>query len=149
MSWIGSLVGGYAAQQIGKYNAAIYNQQAAYADAKAKAQREVYNKLDRPRILKSQASEYSNFFVSLLTSGVEFRGTPYEAALEFQVNQALDLSIADYKEKIDYILSNFDELNVEINENIRKKFMEGYDYRKLCLYWYNIFTNLNGVEQSS
>ena len=103
MSWIGSLVGGYAAQQIGKYNAAIYNQQAAYADAKAKAQREVYNKLDRPRILKSQASEYSNFFVSLLTSGVEFRGTPYEAALEFQVNQALDLSIADYNEKIDYI----------------------------------------------
>ena len=103
MSWIGSLVGGYAAQQIGKYNAAIYNQQAAYADAKAKQQREVYNKLDRPRILKSQASEYSNFFVSLLTSGVEFRGTPYEAALEFQVNQALDLSIADYNEKIDYI----------------------------------------------
>ena len=103
MSWIGSLVCGYAAQQNGKYNAAIYNQQAAYADAKAKQQREVYNKLDRPRILKSQASEYSNFFVSLLTSGVEFRGTPYEAALEFQVNQALDLSIADYNEKIDYI----------------------------------------------
>ena len=103
MSWIGSLVGGYAAQQIGKYNAAIYNQQAASADAKAKQQREVYNKLDRPRILKSQASEYSNFLVSLLTSGVEFRGTPYEAALEFQVNQALDLSIADYNEKIDYI----------------------------------------------
>ena len=43
------------------------------------------------------------FFVSLLTSGAEFRGTPYEAALEFQVNQALDLSIADYNEKIDFI----------------------------------------------
>jgi len=56
---------------------------------------------------------------------------------------------SDLEEKIDYILSNFDELNVEINENIRKKFMEGYDYRKLCLYWYNIFTNLSGVEQSS
>ena len=56
---------------------------------------------------------------------------------------------SDLEEKIDYILSNFNELNVEINENIRKKFMEGYDYRKLCLYWYNIFTNLSGVEQSS
>ena len=56
---------------------------------------------------------------------------------------------SDLEEKIDYILSNFDELNVEINENIRKKFMDGYDYRKLCLYWYDIFKNLSGVEQSS
>jgi len=103
MSFIGNLVGGYAAAQIGKYNAAMYNQQAAYAKAQAIQQREVYNQLDRPRLLKRQASDYSNFFVSLLTSGVEFRGTPYEAALEFQVNQALDLSIADYNEKIDYI----------------------------------------------
>ena len=103
MSWIGSLVGGFAAQQIGKYNAAIYNQQALYADAKAKQQREVYNQLDKPRFLKKQASDYSNFYVSLLSSGVEFSGTAYEAALEFQVNQALDLSIADYNEKIDYI----------------------------------------------
>ena len=103
MSFIGNLVSGYAAAQIGKYNAAMYNQQAAYAKAQAIQQREVYNQLDRPRLLKRQASDYSNFFVSLLTSGVEFRGTPYEAALEFQVNQALDLSIADYNEKIDYI----------------------------------------------
>ena len=56
---------------------------------------------------------------------------------------------SDLEEKIDYILSNFDELNVEINENIRKKFMGGYDYRKLCLYWYDIFKNLSGVEQIS
>ena len=103
MSFIGNLVSGYAAAQIGKYNAAMYNQQAAYAKAQAIQQREVYNQLDRPRLLKRQASDYSNFFVSLLTSGVEFRGTPYEAALEFQVNQALDLSIADYNEKIDYM----------------------------------------------
>ena len=103
MSFIGNLVGGYAARQIGKYNAAMYNQQAAYAQAQAIQQRAVYNQLDRPRLLKKQTSDYSNFFVSLLTSGVEFRGTPYEAALEFQVNQALDLSIADYNEKIDYI----------------------------------------------
>ena len=41
------------------------------------------------------------------------------------------------------------EVYVEINENIRKKFVDGYDYRKLCLYWYNIFTNLSEVEQRS
>ena len=53
---------------------------------------------------------------------------------------------SDLEEKIDYVLSNFDELNVEINENIRKKFTEGYDYDKLCLHWYNIFKNLSDVE---
>ncbi len=55
---------------------------------------------------------------------------------------------SDLEEKIDYILSNFDELNVEINENIRKKFIDGYDHNKLCLHWYNIFKNLNDVEES-
>ena len=53
---------------------------------------------------------------------------------------------SDVEEKIDYVLSNFDELNIEINENIRKKFTEGYDYDKLCLHWYNIFINESDVE---
>ena len=53
---------------------------------------------------------------------------------------------SDLEEKIDYVLSNFDELNVEINENIRKKYIDGYDYDKLCLHWYNIFKNLSDVE---
>ena len=106
MSWIaalGSIAAAQASIQIGKYNAQMYQQQAAYQDAKTLQQREVYNKLDRPRLLKQQKRDYSNFFVSLLSSGVEFRGTPYEAALDFQVNQALDLSIADYNENIDFI----------------------------------------------
>ena len=105
MGWIaalGSIAAAQASIQIGKYNAQMYQQQAEYQNAKALQQREVYNKLDRPRLLKQQDREYSNFFTSLLTSGVEFKGTPYEAALEFQVNQALDLSIADYNESIEY-----------------------------------------------
>ena len=32
MAFIGNIVGAYAAQQIGEYNATLYNQQAAYAD---------------------------------------------------------------------------------------------------------------------
>jgi hypothetical protein len=107
MAFIGSIVGGFAAQQIGKYNADLYNQQAAYAKQQAVMREKVYENLDRPRLLKKQSSDYSNFFVSLLTSGVEFKGTAYEAALEFQVNQALDLSIADYNQKMD----NIDSIN--------------------------------------
>ena len=106
MSFIGNVFAGRAAEQIGKYNAALYQQQSALAQAKADQQRAVYNQLDRPRLVKKQRSNYSDYFVSLLASGAEFRGTPYDTALEFEVNQALDLSIADYNETIDYIDSH-------------------------------------------
>ena len=34
----------------------------------------------------------------------------------------------------------------KINYNIRQKFSEEYTHEKLCLYWYNIFKNLNNVD---
>ena len=52
---------------------------------------------------------------------------------------------SDLEEKVDYIISNFQELNEKINLEIRKKFIEGYDYDKLCLHWYNIFKNLPSI----
>ena len=102
MAFIGNIVGAYAAQQIGEYNAQLYNQQAAYADAKAQQQRTAYNQLDRPRLVNQQQRDYSEFFVSRMLTGAEFSGTAFDAALDFQVNQALDLSIADYNESIEY-----------------------------------------------
>ena len=102
MAFIGNIVGAYAAQQIGEYNAQLYNQQAAYADAKASQQRTAYNQLDKPRLVRQQQRDYSEFFVSRMLTGAEFSGTAFDAALDFQVNQALDLSIADYNESIEY-----------------------------------------------
>tara|TARA_R110002020_G_scaffold251879_1_gene465683 strand:+ start:59 stop:493 length:435 start_codon:yes stop_codon:yes gene_type:complete len=102
MAFLGNIVGAYAAQQIGEYNAQLYSQQAAYADAKAAQQRTAYNQLDRPRLVKQQQRDYSDFFVSSLLSGAEFSGSAFDTALDFQVNQALDLSIADYNESIEY-----------------------------------------------
>ena len=136
MSWIaalGSIAAARASVQIGKYNAQMYQQQAAYQDAKALQQREVYNKLDRPRLLKQQKRDYSNFFVSLLSSGVEFRGTPYETALDFQVNQALDLSIADYNENIDFIDARNQSLLLEAKgraEAFKGRALAGPEYIK-------------------
>ena len=136
MAWItalGSIAAAQASIQIGKYNAQMYQQQYAYQNAKALQQREVYNKLDRPRLLKQQDREYSNFFTSLLTSGVEFRGTPYEAALEFQVNQALDLSIADYNESIDFIDARNQSLLLEAkgkSEAFKGRALAGPEYIK-------------------
>ena len=52
---------------------------------------------------------------------------------------------SDLEEKIDYVLDNFNELNEKINFNIRNSFSVKYSYDKLCMYWYNIFKNLNNV----
>ena len=107
MGWIaalGSIAAAQASIQIGKYNAQMYQQQAAYQNAKALQQEEVYNKLDRPRLIKKQNRDYSNFFVQTLMGGVEAgTGSAYESLLEFQVNQKMDLDIADYNQSIDNI----------------------------------------------
>ena len=54
---------------------------------------------------------------------------------------------SDLNEKVDYVLSNFDELNEKINTNIREKFEKEYDYEKLCLYFYNLFRKLNQIKE--
>ena len=107
MSWIsaiGSIAAAQASIQIGKYNAQLYEQQYRYMDAKAAQQRAVYEQLDKPRLIKKQNRDYSNFFVQTLMGGVEAgTGSAYESLLELQVNQKMDLDIADYNQSIDNI----------------------------------------------
>jgi len=67
----------------------------------------------------------------------------YEAD-ETYIDVAYDWS--DLEEKIDYVLSDFNTINDQINTNIRERFVKGYDYNKLCMHWYNIFKNLNNIE---
>ena len=52
---------------------------------------------------------------------------------------------SDLEEKIDYILSNFNELNEKINNNIRNIFLEKFTNENLCMYYYNLFINLNNI----
>jgi len=54
---------------------------------------------------------------------------------------------SDLEEKIDYILSNFNELNQKINHNIRNLFLEKFTNENLCLYYYNLFSNLQSVDR--
>ena len=97
MAFIGSFAAAQSARAIGKYNADVYQQRAKYAEAKANVNREVFNKVDRPRLLKKQDADYDFLFVRALKSGAEVRpGTsPYLALLEARYNQATDLTIAD------------------------------------------------------
>ena len=103
MAFIGSIVAAQVATQIGKYNAQVNRQQAAYWDAKAEQDRVAYNQIDKPRLLKAQQRERSNFFVNLLSTGAEFTGTNYAMALEFDFEQATDVAIADYNESLDFM----------------------------------------------
>jgi len=102
MSFIGNLATAYSARAIGDYNAQMYWQQAEYARAKAERKLTAYEQLDKPRIIKQQSRDYSNFFVNILSSGAEFSGTPFLSALTYRVNQNLDLTIANYNATVDY-----------------------------------------------
>ena len=103
MAFIGSIVAAQTSRAIGEYNAKVNRQQAAYWDAKAEQDRVAYNQIDKPRLLKKQKRDYSNFFVNLLSTGAEFTGTNYAMALEYSFEQATDVAIADYNESLDFI----------------------------------------------
>ena len=53
---------------------------------------------------------------------------------------------SDLDEKIDYILSNFKRLNNDINYRIREVFQDNFTGDKFCKYYYDMFSNLSGVE---
>ena len=109
MSFIGNFAAAQSAKAIGRYNERSVYEQAQLQRQKTEVAREVYNKVDRPRLVKKQDAEYDFLFVRALKSGAEVReGTsPYLALLEAKYNQATDLSIADFRSN----QANFDGLN--------------------------------------
>ena len=109
MSFIGNFAAAQSARAIGKYNEGVYKQRADLQRARTAQNKAIYDKLDRPRLIKKQDSEYDFLFVRALKTGAEVRpGTsPYLALLEAKYNQATDLSIADFRSN----QANFDGLN--------------------------------------
>ena len=109
MSFIGNFAAAQSARAIGKYNEGVFRQRADLQRARTAQNKAIYDKLDRPRLVKKQDSEYDFLFVRALKTGAEVRpGTsPYLALLEAKYNQATDLSIADFRSN----QANFDGLN--------------------------------------
>tara|TARA_R100001591_G_scaffold105894_1_gene114142 strand:- start:443 stop:889 length:447 start_codon:yes stop_codon:yes gene_type:complete len=109
MSFIGNFAAAQSASAIGKYNEAIFKQRADLQRAKTAQNKAIYDKLDRPRLVKQQDKNYDFLFVRALKTGAEIRSgeSPYLALLEAKVNQATDLSIADFRSQ----QANFDGLN--------------------------------------
>ena len=105
MAFIGSIFGAYAARQLGKYNQALYYQQAAIAKRNAEIKLRVFKQVDEPRIKKSLERNKSNLFVRLLKSGVDvdrIGETPYLMMLDQEVENAFEISIANYNATVNY-----------------------------------------------
>lgn len=98
MSFLGNIAAAEQAKAIGKYNNSVYQQQAALTE-KQKAQRqEIFNRIQRPQIVRQQEREYSSFLVNALNSGAEFRTgtTPYLVGLENKNIQAFNVAQAEF-----------------------------------------------------
>jgi hypothetical protein len=52
---------------------------------------------------------------------------------------------SDINEKIEYVLSDYKNIQKTYTENFKRKYVEEYNPYKLVLYYYNIFKNLKGV----
>ena len=105
MAFIGNIFGGYAARQLGRFNQALYNQQAAIAKRNAEIKLKVFKQVDEPRIKKSLERNKSNLFVNLLKSGVDvdrIGETPYLMMLDQEVENAFELSIANFNATVNY-----------------------------------------------
>ena len=105
MSFIGSIFGGYAARQVGRYNQRLFNQQAAIEKRNAEIKRQTFENIELPRILKAQERNKSNLLVTLLKSGVDVGRvgeTPYLMMLEQGVEDAFDVSLARYNSRVTY-----------------------------------------------
>ena len=105
MAFIGSIFGGYAARLTGRFNQALYNQQAAIEKRNAEIKKQTFENIELPRLLKAQERNKSNLFVTLLKSGVDVGRvgeTPYLMMLEQGVEDAFDVSLARYNSRVTF-----------------------------------------------
>ena len=105
MSFIGSIFGGYAARQVGRYNQGLFNQQAAIEKRNAEIKKQTFENILLPKLLKDQDRNKSTLLVNLLKSGVDIDrvgSTPYLMMLEQRVEDSFDVSLARYNSRVTY-----------------------------------------------
>jgi len=102
MSFIGNIAGAQTAKAIGKFNNALLQSQARYTEAEAARQKQVFDVVEKPKLLDQQKRDYGDFIVGVMSSGAEFRPgtTPYFVGLENKNRQAFNIAYADYQAKI-------------------------------------------------
>ena len=105
MAFIGNIFGAYAARQIGRYNQRLFAQQAAIEKRNAEIKLTTFEKVNKPRLIKSYERNKSNLLVNLLKSGVDIDRvgeTPYLMMLEQEMENDFDLALATYNSQVTY-----------------------------------------------
>jgi len=105
MSFIGSIFGGYAAQQVGRFNKRLFDQQAAIEKRNAEIKVQTFDNILLPKLLKDKERNKSTLLVNLLNSGVDVDRvgeTPYLMLLEQNIEDAFDVSLARYNSRVTY-----------------------------------------------
>ena len=104
MSFIGNFAAAKGAAAIGQYQKSIWDNEAKYIRAQRDQKEKVYVEVLKPQLLDIHKTQYSDFFVSQLSTGAEIRAgtTPYFNLLKFKVNQAFDVAMSDFNKEVDY-----------------------------------------------
>ena len=102
MSFIGDIVGGYGASQLGRYNQSVAQAQARVDAKKAEVRKKIYENIEKPKLIKDLDSAYSDFKVSVFKSGVELRAgeTSGIVAIRNKQNIINEIAMADYNNTV-------------------------------------------------
>ena len=102
MSFIGNILGGYGASQLGRYNQSVANAQARVDAAKAEVRKKIYQMVERPKLIRDLDSAYSQFRVSVSKSGAEFRlgETTGLVGLRNKQNIINEIAMSDYNNTV-------------------------------------------------
>jgi hypothetical protein len=105
MSFIGDIFGAFGAREIGRFNQSLYNKEAELVKKNAEIKKQVFQTVDKPRIVAQQVRDRSNMFVQFIKSGVDvdrIGESPFLVMLDQTVEQAFDLEIAEFNSTVAY-----------------------------------------------
>jgi hypothetical protein len=105
MAFIGNIFGAYGAREIGRFNAGLYAKQSELTRKNAEVKKQVFQNVDKPRIVAQNARDRSNMFVQFIKSGVDvdrIGESPFLVMLDQTVEQAFDLEIAEFNSSVAY-----------------------------------------------
>ena len=61
---------------------------------------------------------------------------------------AVNYDWSNLEEKIDYVLSDYNNIRDKLVQNMKREFLKKYDLKNLVIHLHNIFSNLKGVKEA-
>ena len=99
MSFVGDIFGAF----VGKFNQGLLNKQSELTIKNAELKKQVFQDVDKPRIIAEHTRDRSNMFVQFIKSGVDvdrIGDSPFLVMLDQATEQAFDLEIAEFNSTV-------------------------------------------------